>query len=429
MRFHSTRGNPESITASEAINRGLAPDGGLYIPEAWPAFQPEDFDGLNTVAEVANRLIAPFFAGDPLENDLAEICHQALNFPIPTRWLESDRLAMLELFHGPTAAFKDVGARFLAACMQRLQGDAAKPLNILVATSGDTGGAVAAAFDGVPGIRVVVLYPKGLVSPRQEHQLCCWGENIVSLRVAGRFDDCQALVKQAFNDGALREQFRLSSANSISIGRLLPQMSYYAHSSLQYWRETGKRLNYIIPTGNVGNSLACIWARKLGLPIGEIRLATNANRTIPDYLQSGEWQPRESVATLASAMDVGAPSNMERLFHLHPQVDSLRQAIAVQSVSDEEIRQEIQRVWQRWQEMICPHTATAFKVWEDLPDDLRQLPWNLVATAHAAKFDSIVEPLLGRQVPLPAALADILERPARRHDIAPTLEALVPFLA
>ncbi len=428
MRFRSTRGHRESITASEAINRGLAPDGGLYVPEQWPEFRPQDFAGLDSVAQVAERLIAPFFAGDPLEAELGEICRQALNFPIPNRWLEADRLAMLELFHGPTAAFKDVGARFLSACMQRLQGEESRPLNILVATSGDTGGAVAAAFDGVPGIRVVVLYPRGLVSPRQEHQLCCWSDNIVSLRVAGRFDDCQALVKQAFNDPDLRRQYRLSSANSISIGRLLPQMSYYAHSSLQYWRQTGKRLNYIIPTGNVGNSLACIWARHLGLPIGEIRLATNANRTIPDYFTSGEWQPRESVATLASAMDVGAPSNMERLFHLHPELDGLRRAIDVQSVSDDEIREEIRRVWSRWQEMICPHTATAFKLWEDMADERREQPWSLVATAHAAKFDTIVEPLLGRQVPLPGSLAEILQRPAHRHDIEPKLAALTPHL-
>ncbi len=429
MRFRSTRGHPESITASEAINRGLAPDGGLYVPESWPRFRPEDFDGLQRLDQVAARLISPFFQGDPLEPELAEICAQALNFPIPNRWLEADRLAMLELFHGPTAAFKDVGARFLSACMQRMEQQSDRPLNILVATSGDTGGAVAAAFDGVAGIRVVVLYPKGLVSPRQEHQLCCWGENIISLRVTGRFDDCQALVKQAFNDASLRQRYRLSSANSISIGRLLPQMSYYAHSSLEYWRATGKRLNYIIPTGNVGNSLACIWARQLGLPIGEIRLATNANRTIPDYLQTGQWQPRESLATLASAMDVGAPSNMERLMHLHPELEQLRQAVAVQSVDDEEIRQQIQAVWARWQEMICPHTATAFKVWQDLDDTQRQWPWSLVATAHAAKFDTIVEPLLGRQVPLPDALVEILQRPATRHDILPELDALLPHLA
>lgn len=429
MQFTSTRESTETISPSEAINRGLAPDGGLYVPVEWPDMSISDFDGLETLPDIAHRLIQAFLKDDPLYDQLQAICEEAFNFPVPTVWLESKKLALLELFHGPTAAFKDVGARFLSACMRRISSEDARPLNILVATSGDTGGAVAAAFDGVPNIRVVVLYPSGLVSPRQEHQLCCWSDNIVSLRVNGRFDDCQALVKQAFNDDQCNQLYRLSSANSISIGRLLPQMSYYAYSSLQYWRATGKRLNYIIPTGNVGNSLACIWARNLGLPIGNIRLATNANRTIPDYLGTGQWEPRESIATLASAMDVGAPSNMERLRNLHPSLDALNEAIQVQSVSDKEIETEIKSVWTNWQQLICPHTATAFKVYQDLPDNDRKLPWALVATAHAAKFETIVEPLLGQSVPVPQALDSILHKPAHREDIDPELSQLIDKMA
>src|SRR4029079_5643824 len=221
------------------------------------------------------------------------------------------RLSVLELFHGPTAAFKDFGARFLAACLARIRTDNSRPLNILVATSGDTGGAVAAAFHRRPGVLVSVLFPKGLVSPTQEQQLTCWGDNVRSYRVNGTFDDCQRLVKEAFVDPGLKSRFELSSANSINLGRLLPQAVYYAATSLAVHREHGVAPDFVIPSGNLGNSVACVWARQLGLPIGRIVLAHNANRTVPDFLQSGEWRPRPSVATLASAMAGGTPSNME----------------------------------------------------------------------------------------------------------------------
>src|SRR5690606_14601790 len=236
-------------------------------------------------------LLRPFFEGDHLESLVGDICHEAFDFPAPLRQLKDDT-AVLELFHGPTAAFKDFGARFLAAVLARIEIPSEKPLTVLVATSGDTGGAVAAAFAGRPGFEVVVLYPKGMVSERQERQLTCWGGNVSALRVRGDFDACQRLVKEAFRSEEMRARHRLTSANSISLGRLLPQMVYYAAASLEYERQHGVPAGFIIPSGNLGNATACFWARKLGLPIREIVLATNANETVTRFIAGDEWRPQ-----------------------------------------------------------------------------------------------------------------------------------------
>src|SRR6267154_724806 len=339
--FVSSRGEAPAAGFSAAVLQGLAPDGGLYVPVSWPRFAPSDFDA-NDLASVAVRLLAPFVAGDPLAPLLGSIAAEELDFPAPLVALPGQgRVSVLELFHGPTAAFKDFGARFLAGCFGCLRRGAERPLTILVATSGDTGGAVAAAFHQRPGVEVAVLFPKGLVSPTQERQLTCWGGNIRSLSVRGTFDDCQRLVKEAFRDAALATRAQLSSANSINLGRLLPQMVYYAAASLATWRAHRERASFIVPSGNLGNALACLWARRIGLPIGEVVLAHNANRTVPDFLASGEWRPRPSIATLASAMDVGDPSNMERLRALFPEVGDLRAAVSAFTIEDEDIRSRI----------------------------------------------------------------------------------------
>ena len=346
MRFFSTRGGQE-VDLTGAIMQGLADDGGLFVPDALPAIDPDSIDG-ESLAEIAAQLLAPFFAGSDLESDLGAICRDALDFPVVLRDLSDapERLAVLELFHGPTAAFKDVGARFLAAVMERtlpgISGSDKRPVTILVATSGDTGGAVAAAFHRRENIRVAVFFPRGQVSPRQQHQLCCWGDNVRSFEVNGTFDDCQALVKAAMANEELAGRFRFSSANSINIGRLLPQSTYYADASLRHFRRTGNKPGFIIPTGNLGNALACVMAREMGLPIGPIILATNANRTISDYFETLKWLPRPSVQTLASAMDVGDPSNMERLRALLGDADVLRERLGVLSVEDAEIEAEIE---------------------------------------------------------------------------------------
>jgi len=424
--FASSRDPGVRAEFSTALLQGLAPDGGLYVPARWPKLTVAAFEGASTLAEVAQPLLAPFLRGDRLAPELASLAREAFSFPAPLVPLDpGGRLSVLELFHGPTAAFKDFGARFLAACFAPLRAAEARPLTILVATSGDTGGAVAAAFHQRPGIEVGVLFPKGLVSPTQERQLTCWGGNVRSLAVRGTFDDCQRLVKEAFADPQLRARGALSSANSINLGRLLPQAVYYAAASLAVWREHGERASFIVPSGNLGNSLACLWARQLGLPIGEIVLAHNANRTVPDYFASGEWRPRPSVATLASAMDVGNPSNMERLRALHPRIEELRAAVSVVTVSDDEIRERIRADYRTYGQIWCPHTATAADAWQRLPPEKRAHGrWVLAATAHPAKFREIVEPLIGRTVPEPESLTRLFARPVHCAEIDASLGAL-----
>ena len=430
MKYRSTRGGP-LVSLDEALVAGIAPDGGLFLPESLPRFDTAAFADAITPQQVGRVLLAPFFEGSTLAGELGDIVDETLSFPLPVTRLptESGYCGLLELFHGPTAAFKDVGAGFLAACMSRLQGDEENPLTILVATSGDTGGAVAAAFDGRSGVRVAVLYPDGRVSKRQAHQLTCWSDNVLSLAVSGSFDDCQSLVKAAMADAALTEKHRFSSANSINIGRLLPQSIYYAHTALAHQRDTGNAPSFIVPTGNLGNALACFLARELGLPIGELVLATNANRLIVDFLDGQPWAPRVSLETLANAMDVGNPSNMERLRAVGGESAVLKQKLRAVAVSDDEIRAEIARVHADWQIPICPHTATAVHAWRHLPDTERSgQDWILAATAHPAKFEEIVEPIIGAEVPLPAGLAEVLQRPAACTRIEPSLERLAEAL-
>jgi threonine synthase len=423
MKFISTRDPSLSATLSQAIAAGLAPDGGLYVPAELPASR-ELKAGAN-LAETAVQLLAPFFEGDALAAELPAICHEAFDFAAPLKPLATPGDHVLELFHGPTAAFKDFGARFLAASLTRLRKDASRPLTILVATSGDTGAAVAAAFHQQPGLRVIVLYPDGRVSPRQAHQLGCFGDNIMALRVAGSFDDCQALVKRALNDQALQAEAPLSSANSISLGRLLPQMSYYADAALRHSAATGEALNFVIPTGNLGNALAAILARSLGVPLGRIVLATNANRVLPDYFSGGEYTPQSSVPTIANAMDVGAPSNFERLRWLYRGDDAaLRAEFASSSVDDATIRETIRRRYAQHGEVFCPHTATAVKVLEDLRAKGERGDWAVASTAHPAKFESVVEPLIGRSVEVPPSLSALLQRPAHADPIPAQYEAL-----
>jgi threonine synthase len=426
MNYFSTRGaGPVSLDA--ALRQGIADDGGLFLPEKLPQFAVADFDDASSIPMVASILLKPFFAASALRDDLDEILAETFSFPIPSTALKvaGRDVSILELYHGPTAAFKDVGAGFLAACLSRLEGNIDSPLTILVATSGDTGGAVAAAFDKRPGMRVVVLFPDGRVSDRQAQQLCCWSDNVLSLKVQGSFDDCQVLVKAAMADAELSALYRFSSANSINIGRLLPQCIYYANASLHHFARTGKKPGFIVPTGNLGNALACIMAREMGLPIGPIILATNTNRTIADYLESLEWSPRASLQTLASAMDVGDPSNMERLRSLIGEADVLREHIGVSSVSDAQIEETIKKDFEEFGIAICPHTATASHTWRELDDDLAAAhDWILVATAHPAKFETIVEPLIGETVALPPELEEIISRPTRSIAIKSDLESL-----
>ena len=419
IRYHSTRSAGPTAPISQAIAAGLAPDGGLYVPEMLPSVDPAAFDPHGSLADTAATLLAPFFAGDVLGDELPAICAEAFTFDAPLRALPAHpHTLMLELFHGPTCAFKDFGARFLAACLRRLPCSDNRPLTILVATSGDTGAAVAAAFHREPNVEVVILYPDGLVSPRQAHQLGCFGDNVTALRVDGRFDDCQRMVKAALNDAALQSAVPMSSANSISLGRLLPQMSYYAHAALSWWRTHGTPLNFIVPTGNLGNAMACLWAREMGLPIGEVRLACNANATLPDFFSGNSYQPREAVPTIANAMDVGAPSNFERLRWTFPDENKLRRLLQAHSVDDDAIGQTIMRHARAHGEVLCPHTATAMNQLDRLRGEGDRSPWAVVATAHPAKFETVLEPLLDHPVSVPPALAALLGRPASSAPMA-----------
>jgi threonine synthase len=421
--YVSTRGHAAAVGLGTALSAGLAPDGGLYVPATLPRFTPEAFDGDRTLAAVAIRLLRPFFDGDALAPQLDAICREALDFPVPRHSI-ADHTSLLELFHGPTAAFKDVGARFLAACLARLRAADADTLTVLVATSGDTGAAVAAAFHRRPGFRVVILYPDGRVSPRQAHQLGCFGDNVTALRVAGAFDDCQAMVKQALNDAELKAATPLTSANSISLGRLLPQMTYYAHAALAHWREHREVLNFLVPTGNLGNAMGCLLARATGLPIGDVALATNANRVLPDFFAGGDYAPRASIATLANAMDVGAPSNFERMRSLYPDDAMLRAAVRAEAVDDAQISDVIQTSVARYGRLVCPHTATALRALEHRRADGDDRSWDVVATAHPAKFDTVIEPLIGAKVAMPPALAALLARPAVSQPMAADYAAL-----
>jgi threonine synthase len=411
---------------SEAIRRGAAPDGGLYVPAEAVKIEVEAIADDPSLAAVASVMLAPFFRGDPLEGELEAICKEALDLPSPLVAPDPDEpgLRLLELFHGPTGAFKDFGARFLMACLDRL-GGAEAPFTVLAATSGDTGGAVGAAAEGKSSVRAVILYPPARVSKFQRLQLSCWTPPTLSLEVDGDFDDCQRLVKAAFADAALSARHRLTPGNSISVARLLAQMTYIGAAALELFRESGIAPGLVIPTGNLGHAVAALWAREAGMSIGPIVAATNANRTLHDWSTSGDYRPRPSVRTLATAMDVGAPSNFERLVDVHND----RSGFRVDSIEDEAIRPRIREEYRRTRYVLDPHGAIAVEAYRRLdPQSRVERPWIVAATAHPYKFAEIVEPLISEALAPPPALAAILDRQPHAQAIPATLKALVGAL-
>ena len=422
LRYVSTRGGAPATGLSEAIRTGLAPDGGLYLPEALPSALALADESPPELARDAARFLGPFFAGDPLEGEVGAMSAEAFAFPCPLVPMPGgdDRL---ELFHGPTAAFKDFGARFLAAAATRIPSPGDGPRTVLVATSGDTGGAVASAFAGRPGVRVWILYPEGRIADRQEAQLTTWGDNVTAFAVEGSFDDCQRMVKAAFRREDLRLRLGLTSANSINLGRLLPQAAYHFHAARLHAQRTGQPMHPIIPTGNLGHAVAALWAKRVGAPIGTVVFALNANRTVLDQWAHGRAEPRAAVPTLANAMDVGIPSNLERLLHTVPDPTALRAETRAFSFDDARIEATLRIAEARWGFVPCPHTACALLARTQLPEV--EGGWTVVATAHAAKFASVVEPLVGHPVDVPAPLAELLDRPRRRILVAPSLEALL----
>ncbi len=395
----STRGG-DVASIDEAILLGLARDGGLFVPETFPSYSIDDFFDLNNPADFAQKLIAPFFSNSSLIIDKA-FCNDVFSFPLTLKYLDN-KSYILELFHGPTLSFKDFGARFFAQCLQKLM--RGKKTKVIVATSGDTGSAVASALFGRERISGVVLFPKGKISQRQEAQITCWGGNIHAMAVNGTFDQCQQLVKKAFVKG-LTEDDVLTTANSINIARLLPQILFYAYSSIQLTKHHDELINYIVPCGNLGNVTACYWAKKLGFPIGKILSANNENSVLSEYLKTGIYQPKSSINTLANAMDVGDPSNLERLRYLFPSFVEFKKNMDVVSVHDNEIRDAILSCYKTHDYLICPHTATAYHRLEGVD---KNQPWVITSTAHPAKFEEIIEPLLKIKIPIPEQLSKLL---------------------
>lgn len=421
MRFLSTVGKAPLVPFREALLEGLAPDGGLYLPERVPAFSAATLDAFRgaSLADVATVIAGEFVADIPAD-ELAALCRDAFDFEVPLVRL-TDRAHVLELFHGPTLAFKDVGARFMARTMGFYLREQGETLTILVATSGDTGGAVAQAFHGVAGTHVIVLYPRGKVSPVQEAQFATLGGNVQAYAVDGTFDDCQRMVKGAFRDPALRAARRLTSANSINVGRLIPQTFYYFHAVARWAEEAPPVIS--TPSGNFGNLCAGLLAHRMGLPCTAFVASTNANDVVPQYLDSGRFTPRPSTATISNAMDVGDPSNFDRILHLYG--GSRERIVADVRGSrhdDAATRAEIRRVFDEHGMVIDPHTAVGLLgLREQLRPDERGL---VLATAHPAKFREEVEPVIGREIPLPPALAAGLARENRARPLAPEVAEL-----
>jgi len=436
VRFLTTRqGAPVSFTT--ALYEGLAPDGGLYVPENIEPWSARELERLpqRTLTEIGLRALRPFVRGEIDPATLEAVVVEALDFPIPLVEVEPGILA-LELFHGPTLAFKDVGARTMARLMAALH-RADEPLTVLVATSGDTGSAVGHAFYRVPNTRVIILYPDRRVSPTQEAQLTMFnGErsNVRAYAVGGSFDDCHRLTRDAFGDAGMRRRTRLTSANSVNVGRLLPQSIYYFHAVAQLSQigveDGAARVRDVVfstPSGNFGNLTAGIVAKRAGLPACRFVAATNVNDVVPAYLETGRYEPRSSVATIANAMDVGHPSNFERMTWLYGgDLDAMRRDVAGCRFSDDEVRAAIRRVFDERGRVLDPHSAIAYLgvKRQFAPAELAARPGIFLATAHPAKFAEIVEPIIGRAVDKPPALAHALARPRHVIRIEPTLDAV-----
>jgi threonine synthase len=429
MRFITTRGRAPAASLEFALFDGMAPDGGLYVPEAldpWPADEIARLPR-RTLTEIAFRVLRPF-TRDLDAATFEAVVVEALNFPVPLVRVEADVFA-LELFHGPTLAFKDVGARVMARLMAALH-DGGDPTNVLVATSGDTGGAVAHAFYRVPHMRVVVLYPAGRVSPTQEAQLTMFngvaGSNVRAYAVDGSFDDCQTLVKAAFADEDYLRRVRLTSANSINIGRLLPQMVYYFEAIADLGRQRPGAPPPVVatPSGNFGNLTAGLMAKRLGLPIHRFVAATNVNDVVPEYLATGLFQARASIRTIANAMDVGNPSNFERMLWLYgKEVEAMRRDVVGSRHEDAEVRATIKRVYEEHGYLLDPHGAIGYLGVRGQVGQAGRAGIFL-ATAHPAKFGEIVEPIIGRPIDMPPPLAEAMRAAGHLMPLPADLDAV-----
>lgn len=429
MNYFSLNKQSPLVGFREATINGQAPDRGLYFPERIPSVDRSLLDNIESTSneEIAFRVIQPYVGTSIPADILQRIVAETVNFDIPLVSITED-IAALELFHGPTLAFKDIGARFMSRCLGHFVQGINQKVTVLVATSGDTGGAVASGFYGVEGVEVVILYPSGKVSSVQEKQLTTLGKNIRAIEVNGSFDDCQQMVKQAFTDEDIRAKRFLTSANSINVARWLPQQFYYFFAWKQ-WKEKNIPPVISVPSGNFGNICAAILAYTSGLPVSHFIAACNANNTVPEFLRTEQYEIKKPVATISNAMDVGNPSNFVRILEIfHQQLGDLKKVFTSNSTSDDQTRKAIREVFSSQHYLLDPHGAVGYLA---LKDYLAAHPGQkgyFVETAHPVKFYDVVEPVIGQTVPVPASLNDILKREKKAERIDAVYERLKEVL-
>jgi len=413
MQFYSTNNKDLRVPFQEAVFNSLPADKGLYMPEVIPTLDAYFLQNLHRYSfqEIAFTVAKALIGADIPDTDLRRIINETIDFDAPVRPLDNG-LAVLELFHGPSLAFKDFGARFMSRVMGYFSDENSRVLDVLVATSGDTGGAVALGFLGVPGTRVTILYPKGKVSPIQELQLTTNGQNIQAIEIDGTFDDCQALVKEAFNDTELQSVFRLTSANSINISRLIPQTFYYFHAYAQLLAQGIQEVVFSVPSGNFGNIGAGLLAFKMGLPVQQFVAATNVNDTVPRFLESGRYEPRPSVQTLANAMDVGNPSNWVRIMDLFGgDLNALKQTVSSFTFTDADTREAIRTLYDRYGYIACPHTAIAWLAAEAYRSaHAGHYATVFLSTAHPCKFPEVFSPEIAAKIAIPKQVNALQDR-------------------
>ncbi len=429
MRYYSTSQQSPVVDFKEATIKGQAPDKGLYFPESIPQVSPGLINSMTEISreEIAFRVIKPYVGSTIPDEKLFEIVSETVNFPIPLVKLTDD-IFSLELFHGPTLAFKDVGARFMSRCLGYFVKDDPRKVTVLVATSGDTGGAVAHGFYQVEGVEVVILYPSGKVSRVQEKQLTTLGKNIHALEVDGTFDDCQELVKQAFVDEDINQKLFLTSANSINVARWLPQQFYYFFAC-QQWEKKEREPVIAVPSGNFGNICAGMLAMQSGLPVKHFIAACNANDVVSAYLRSEELKPRQAVATLSNAMDVGNPSNFIRILEIfHHKFPELKSKLSSYSISDEETILTIKKTFENENYLLDPHGAVGYL---SLQQYLKTNPAQegiFLETAHPVKFPLAVEKAIGQKIPLPVSLEPMMQQSKKSIFIKPEFPAIKEYL-
>lgn len=428
MKYFSTNRQSPIVDFREAAIQGQAPDKGLYFPETIPTVQTAVLQNLKQLdeASIAYEVIKPYVGDTIPADELHRIVADTLSFSIPLVNVNED-IAALELFHGPTLAFKDVGARFMSRCLGYFLRNETRKVTVLVATSGDTGGAVAHGFYKVPGIEVVILYPAGKVSPVQEKQLTTLGHNIHALEVKGTFDDCQRMVKEAFTDGQVASKRFLTSANSINVARWLPQQFYY-FLALRQWEQERPPV-IAVPSGNFGNICAGLLAMQSGLPVHHFIAACNINDVVSSYLGGSEWQPRAAVPTLSNAMDVGNPSNFVRILELFGHsISDLRQRLSAATITDEETLLTIQSVYERYRYLTDPHGAVGYLALERYLQVHPGLHGIFLETAHPVKFPEAVRQALQKEQQIPAALEQLMQQPKQARAIEPDYEELKGYL-